>query len=230
MEPKQREKLVITEAGHDLSLVFDFDPKHPKSHGTYEDGETWSRYTVKNSAGADLTLFAAGWLQNILPNLGIEKRGQKFSIKLVPYIGDDNKAKKAYQISFQGKTYDSRDGVKFNSKGEVADMQEVEFQDLENLRQHAKSESDGAVIMAKDMWKVSESHPVLQKGTTVPQSDPVAEKLDLLKRIMKGYIKLCKEVASEEGLMDFNDEGERGWLRLYDKTHISSAFINLSKN
>ena len=207
-EPKQREKLVITEAGHDLSLVFDFDPKHPSSTGRSQYGP-WTKYTVRDGE-TEWTLFASGWLMTILPELGIQKKGQKFSIKRVPYIGEDNKAKSAFQITWGAKTYDSRDGVKFNKEGEVADIQDVEFQDLEGLR--------------KEIPQPEAPKPVPQKGTTVPESDPVADKLNLLKRIMKGYIKLCKEVADEEQL------GEDGWLRLYDKTHISSAFINLSKN
>src|SRR5574341_257121 len=108
-EQKQRDKFEITEEWQRCKLVFDYDPKHEKSHGKNKYGE-WSLRIVE-CEGEEFALFASGRLVQLLDYLEINKRDNAFQIREQAAINPDGKPYKFFEIKTANGLFDTKTGA-----------------------------------------------------------------------------------------------------------------------
>ena len=120
-EPKQREEFKATQNWTVLSLVFDFDADHPKSHGVNKYG-AWTVRTVKDEKGIEYSFFTSGNLMSLLDHLEINKKGNRFQIRKQATI--DEKTDKPYSF-FEIRTANGEFNTKVGATPETNGKEKV---------------------------------------------------------------------------------------------------------
>src|SRR3990170_4039748 len=202
-EPKQREKFKPTQEWADLTLVFDFDADHPKSHGESEYG-AWTVRTVRDEKGVEYSFFASSNLIELLDHLEINKKGNRFLIRKQAELDSSGKAFAFFEI-------ETANGI-FNTK--------VGAVNPETGLPSTTTEEQMAEAIAKGLAAKSDQ-PMQDSSPHSP--DAVDDALALIHRIAVGYVRELRRVTKELDLPEEN------WERFYDHKHITTIFLNLSR-